>query len=199
MRDLASGGGVVGGRHGRDWGFASRYEVLFKIFTKVLTIRSEAAMLKLINDCQNAFIRGRFITDGVMLLQEILNERKYKKQQGVIRKIDFEKAYDKVNWDFLFDKVGMGTQSVSSVMRMRVFCTFSLLVQQPNLCGVVWPDQLELPLGLALSLNFSGGFLIFFLLVEMFKLQGWHQFAGPFGSYEIEHVLKAKSFKTPLN
>jgi hypothetical protein len=25
-RDLASGGVVVGGRHGRDWGFASRYE-----------------------------------------------------------------------------------------------------------------------------------------------------------------------------
>jgi hypothetical protein len=38
-----------------------------------------------------------------MLLQEILRETKYKKQQGVILKIDFEKAYDKVNWDFLFD------------------------------------------------------------------------------------------------
>jgi hypothetical protein len=69
----------------------------------VLTVRSEAAMAKLINDCQNAFIRGRFIADGVMLLQEILRETKYKKQQGVILKIDFEKAYDKVNWDFLFD------------------------------------------------------------------------------------------------
>jgi mannosylglycoprotein endo-beta-mannosidase len=78
-------------------------QVLFKIFTKVLTVRSEAAMAKLINDCQNAFIRGRFIADGVMLLQEILRETKYKKQQGVILKIDFEKAYDKVNWDFLFD------------------------------------------------------------------------------------------------
>jgi hypothetical protein len=53
--------------------------VLFKIFTKVLSVRSEAAMAKLINDCQNAFIRGRFIADGVMLLQEILRETKYKK------------------------------------------------------------------------------------------------------------------------
>jgi hypothetical protein len=26
-----------------------------------------------------------------------------KKQQGVILKIDFEKAYDKVNWNFLLD------------------------------------------------------------------------------------------------
>jgi hypothetical protein len=69
----------------------------------VLTVRSEAAMSKLINDCQNAFIRGRFIADRVMLLQEILKETKYKKHQGVVLKIDFDKAYDKVNWDFLFD------------------------------------------------------------------------------------------------
>jgi hypothetical protein len=38
-----------------------------------------------------------------MLLQEILRETKFGKQQGVILKIDFEKAYDKVNWDFLLD------------------------------------------------------------------------------------------------
>jgi hypothetical protein len=78
-------------------------QVLFKIFTKVLTVRSESVMSKLINDCQNAFIRWRFIADGVMLLQEILRETKYKKQQGVVLKIDFEKVYDKVNWSFLFD------------------------------------------------------------------------------------------------
>jgi hypothetical protein len=38
-----------------------------------------------------------------MLLQEILRDAKYRKQQGVILKIDFEKAYDKVNWDFLLN------------------------------------------------------------------------------------------------
>jgi hypothetical protein len=48
-------------------------------------------------------MKGRYITDGVMLLQEVLRESKYKKQQGVVLKIDFEKAYDKVNWNFLFD------------------------------------------------------------------------------------------------
>jgi hypothetical protein len=38
-----------------------------------------------------------------MLLQEILRDAKFRKQQGVILKIDFEKAYDKVNWDFLLN------------------------------------------------------------------------------------------------
>jgi hypothetical protein len=43
-------------------------QVLFKIFTKVLTIRSKTVMNKLIDECQNAFMRGRFISDGDMLL-----------------------------------------------------------------------------------------------------------------------------------
>jgi hypothetical protein len=73
-------------------------QVLFKIFTKALTVRSELYMKKIIRECQSAFIKGRFIADGIMLLQEILRDSKCRKQQGVILKIDFEKAYDKVNW-----------------------------------------------------------------------------------------------------
>jgi hypothetical protein len=37
------------------------------------------------------------------VLQEILRDPKVKKKQGVVPKIDFEKAYDKVNWNFLLD------------------------------------------------------------------------------------------------
>jgi hypothetical protein len=55
-------------------------QVLFKIFTKAMTARAEPIMGKLIHPCQNAFIRGRYITDGVMLLQEILRESKSKKK-----------------------------------------------------------------------------------------------------------------------
>jgi hypothetical protein len=71
--------------------------------TKTLTVRANPVMSKLLLPCQTAFIKGRYITDGVMLLQEILRENKFKKHQGVVLKIDFEKAYDKVNWVFLFD------------------------------------------------------------------------------------------------
>jgi hypothetical protein len=36
-----------------------------------------------------------------MSLHEILHEAKRKKQQGVVSKLNFEKAYEKVYWDYL--------------------------------------------------------------------------------------------------
>jgi hypothetical protein len=41
--------------------------------------------------------------DGVMILHEILHDVKWKKKDGLIVKLDFEKTYDKISWDFLFD------------------------------------------------------------------------------------------------
>jgi hypothetical protein len=56
---------------------------------------------KLISPSQTTFIRGRFITDGAVILHEIVHELRSKRQLGVIFKIDFEKAYDIVRWDFV--------------------------------------------------------------------------------------------------
>jgi hypothetical protein len=57
---------------------------------------------KVISESQYGFIQGRYIMDGVVSLNEILPEVKRKKHSGVVLKIDFEKAYDKVNWHFLY-------------------------------------------------------------------------------------------------
>ena len=42
---------------------------------------------------------------GIMALHEVLHETKRKHQCGVVLKLDFEKAYDKVCWDFLFQNL----------------------------------------------------------------------------------------------
>jgi len=42
-----------------------------------------------------------------MCLHEIIHETKKKKEMGIILKLDFEKAYDKVNWNFLFEYMQM--------------------------------------------------------------------------------------------
>ena len=75
----------------------------YKLITKVLDRRVAIYANKLISTTQNAFVKGRNIMDGVLSLHEILNYTYVKKKVGIVLKLDFEKAYDKVNWDFLLE------------------------------------------------------------------------------------------------
>lgn len=76
---------------------------LYKWITKVLAIRLSPFAEKLICQEQTAFMKGRNIMSGIMALHEILHETKRKKKTGVVLKLDFEKAYDKVDWTFLLE------------------------------------------------------------------------------------------------
>jgi hypothetical protein len=52
-------------------------------------------------------MKGRNILDGVVVLHEAVHELHSKKLYGVILKLDFEKAYDKVKWSFLQQTLSM--------------------------------------------------------------------------------------------
>jgi hypothetical protein len=39
--------------------------------------------------------------EGLVILHETIHEIKRRKQKGILLKLDFEKAYDKVSWNFL--------------------------------------------------------------------------------------------------
>lgn len=56
-----------------------------------------------ISDHQSAFIASRNILDGVIILNEALDEAKRKRIPRFFFKVDFAKAYDSVNWIFLDD------------------------------------------------------------------------------------------------
>jgi hypothetical protein len=75
--------------------------VSFKIFTKGMVNRMTGIATKLVNPSQMMFIPGRNIMEGVVMLHEIIHEIHRKKMSGVMLKLDFKKAYDKVNWKFL--------------------------------------------------------------------------------------------------
>jgi hypothetical protein len=75
--------------------------VSFKIFTKVCTNRIAKIAETIISPTQTAFMPGRHVLEGVVILHEMIHELHRKKLDGVLLKIDFEKAYDKVKWTFL--------------------------------------------------------------------------------------------------
>jgi hypothetical protein len=75
----------------------------FKIFSKVLTLRLEKVSQRLVSKEQSAFIHGRYILKSVVVAHEIVHSIHRSKTPGVILKLDYEKAYDRVNIDFLVE------------------------------------------------------------------------------------------------
>ena len=74
---------------------------LYKIIAKVLAGRIRGVLHETIHSTQGAFVQGRQILDAVLISNEIVDEKRRSGEEGVVFKIDFEKAYDHVSWDFL--------------------------------------------------------------------------------------------------
>jgi len=76
---------------------------LYKIIAKILVNRMRPILQHLIHPCQSAFVPDRAIHDNILVAHEIMNKfRHYKGKKGFVAlKIDMEKAYDRIEWDFL--------------------------------------------------------------------------------------------------
>lgn len=65
---------------------------LYKIISKVLSIRVRRVMGEVVSSTQSTFIRGRQIMDGILIANECVDYRRKFGEQGVVCKLDFEKA-----------------------------------------------------------------------------------------------------------
>jgi len=81
---------------------------------------------------QTTFMQGRNILEGVVILHETVHELHRKKQSGVILKIDFEKAYDKVRWDFLRQTLQMKGFSPKWIEWVRSFISGGSVAMNVN-------------------------------------------------------------------
>ena len=87
---------VQGADNIRQYGLAL-INVPFKIFTKVLNTRAMLVADKIVSKIQTAFMKGRYLLDNVVMLHETMHYLHRNKLSGVLFKVDFEKAYDKIN------------------------------------------------------------------------------------------------------
>lgn len=73
-----------------------------KIITKALASRIEIITSILIHPDQTGFIKKRNSADNIRRLFTLINISQQSKINTVIASLDAEKAFDKVNWSFLF-------------------------------------------------------------------------------------------------
>ena len=74
----------------------------YKIATKAIAKRVEAVLPNVINANQTGYIKGRFIGENVRLISDIINYTATKNLFGLAAFLDFEKAFDSIEWNFFF-------------------------------------------------------------------------------------------------
>ncbi|GJV51274.1 putative RNA-directed DNA polymerase, eukaryota, reverse transcriptase zinc-binding domain protein [Tanacetum coccineum] len=65
--------------------------------------RLAKVIFSVINPNQSAFLAGRQIHDDCLIANEIIRTTSIENLKLLLFKVDFEKAFDSVNWDFLLD------------------------------------------------------------------------------------------------
>ena len=74
---------------------------MYKIVVKLLANRIKKVMPAIIEETQFAFIEGRHLLQSVLITNEVIDEARRSHNPCLIFKVDFEKAYDSVSWEFL--------------------------------------------------------------------------------------------------
>ncbi|XP_024640828.1 uncharacterized protein [Medicago truncatula] len=88
---------------------------LYKILAKILANRLRQVIGSVVSETQSAFVKDRQILDGILIANEVVDEARRSKKDLLLFKVDFEKAYDSVDWGYL-DEV-MGSMSFPTVWR----------------------------------------------------------------------------------
>ena len=91
----------------------------------------KGVMAKLMDSRQMAFIQGRHIMDAVLIANEAVDSRQKQKKTGILCKLDMEKAYDHVNWEYLLttmERLGFGRKWIQWIRHCITTVRFSVLM-----------------------------------------------------------------------
>jgi len=104
---------------------------LYKIISKALSLHLKNVISKVIDVRQSTFLEGRGLLDSVLVANEVLEEYKRKKKSCVFFKVDYEKAYDSVSWEFLYymlERLGFCAQWIRWIKCCLESASVSVLV-----------------------------------------------------------------------
>ncbi|KAL2248287.1 UNVERIFIED_CONTAM: hypothetical protein Sindi_2681000 [Sesamum indicum] len=102
------------------------------ILSKLLYTKISQALPDLISPSQSGFVPGRLIADNILLAQEMTHHLDMSHSKGnLILKLDMSKAYDRVNWKFLYlvlEKMGFPPRFIVLIKHAIEHCWFTILV-----------------------------------------------------------------------
>ena len=73
----------------------------YKLASSVIAARIKRVLPKIISDDQKGFMKGRYIGECTRLVSDIMEYTDFMNIPGLLIMIDFEKAFDSVEWSFI--------------------------------------------------------------------------------------------------
>ena len=129
--------------------------------------RLKNVMGELISNMCNTFILGRKILDSIFIANERLDSRWRKGIPEVLCKLDLEKAYDPLNWDFFFIGKSRGSEFILAFWLFSFeywcgffCCNYYVFVKETH--SPLFVSVMEV-LSRMISKVVDGGFLLRFL------------------------------------
>jgi hypothetical protein len=86
-----------------NWHPITLLNLSYKIYAKALQLQVQLILMETISHEQLAFLPLRFILDNILLTQQTMAWASQSQQALFFLKLDFAKAYDKVDWNFKFE------------------------------------------------------------------------------------------------
>ena len=87
----------------KNWRPITLLNTNYKIAAKSIANRIKLVLPNLINHDQTGFLKGRFIGENIRLIDSIIQYATEKNIPGLLLFIDFEKAFDSLEWPFIHD------------------------------------------------------------------------------------------------
>jgi len=95
----------------KNWRPITLLNLDYKILSGVLSQRMREVLKDIIGHEQKGFLEGRYIGESTRMVYDIMHYLEAKKRKGLIMLIDFEKAFDSVEWEYIskvLDSYGFG-------------------------------------------------------------------------------------------
>ena len=111
----------------RNWRPISLLNTDFKILSKALAERIKTVLPEIIHTDQRGCIKGRYIGENIRLLEDIINS---KSDDSMILLLDQEKAFDRVEWSWLFKvlkKFNFGDRFIGWIKTMYKYAKSALI------------------------------------------------------------------------
>ena len=125
-----------------NWRPISLTNVDAKIASKVIAARIIPVLPEIITSTQTGYVKGRFIGEAVRSIIDVMDYTKEQNIPGILLFIDFEKAFDSLDWNFMLKCLNVFGFGPSLIRWIETFYTnISSCVLNNGLCSQYFEVQ----------------------------------------------------------